>query len=784
MATSGRTFRIFVSSTFSDLVAERNALQERVFPKLRDLCRGYGCRFQAIDLRWGIREEAGYDQQTMKICLNEIARCQRITPRPNFIVLLGDRYGWRPLPPEIEAGEFELLVMAIADPAERALVEAWYVRDDNAVPPVYFLKARTVPAAAGAGEEERRRALDDEARRWDDTERGLRRILAAAAGRAGLAPAALSKYVASATEQEIEAGALGVPGSEGHVFGFFRTIEGLPGGPGARAFVDLDADGRPDLEARSRLEGLKARLRARLGANVHDGYTAAWRDGTISTDHLDRFCDDVLASLSRVMLAEMKEIAEMDPVEAERAGHEAFGRERARFFFGRYDALARIDDYLAGSGGAPLGLFGASGSGKSALMARAVERAREGRPGAVLAARFLGATPASGDVRSLLETLCREITRAYGGDEAAVPADFRELCAAFAERLALARPDKPLVVFLDALDQLSSAHNGPGLAWLPAALPEHVRMVASTAPGESGDALRQKLPADGHLDLKRMTPVEGGRLLEAWLEDAGRALRKDQTAEVLGKFRPEGLPLFLKLAFEEARLWRSDAVPIALAPDVAGLVRQMFARLAAEINHGRTLVSRALAYLRAAKNGLSEDEIVDVLSRDEAVVGDFEKRAFFRPPESRLPVVVWSRFYLDLEPYLNLRQADGARLLSFFHRQMAEVAEAEFLAGPAKAAAHARLAEYFDGQPLFVERDGARTANLRKLAELPFQQAHAGLWKDLERTLTDFEFLEAKCTHAAVVRPPGPNGEGGLYGGVYELIEDYQRALDLMPEDD
>jgi hypothetical protein len=31
MQTS-RSFRIFVSSTFSDLKAERNALQERVFP--------------------------------------------------------------------------------------------------------------------------------------------------------------------------------------------------------------------------------------------------------------------------------------------------------------------------------------------------------------------------------------------------------------------------------------------------------------------------------------------------------------------------------------------------------------------------------------------------------------------------------------------------------------------------------------------------------------------------------------------------------------------------------
>ena len=91
MPQASRTFRIFVSSTFSDLVAERNALQEHVFPRLRDLCQQHGARFQAIDLRWGVSEEAGLDQQTMKICLGEIARCQKVSPRPNFIVLLGDR---------------------------------------------------------------------------------------------------------------------------------------------------------------------------------------------------------------------------------------------------------------------------------------------------------------------------------------------------------------------------------------------------------------------------------------------------------------------------------------------------------------------------------------------------------------------------------------------------------------------------------------------------------------------------------------------------------------------
>ena len=49
MAQAGRTFRLCVSSTFSDLKAERNALQQEAFPNLRELCMQHGCRFQAID---------------------------------------------------------------------------------------------------------------------------------------------------------------------------------------------------------------------------------------------------------------------------------------------------------------------------------------------------------------------------------------------------------------------------------------------------------------------------------------------------------------------------------------------------------------------------------------------------------------------------------------------------------------------------------------------------------------------------------------------------------------
>src|SRR5215470_13286938 len=109
-----RTFRVFVSSTFGDMVGERTVLQTRVFPRLEAFCRERGGRFQAIDLRWGVSAQAARDRRTMAICVEEIRRCLRISPALNFMVLLGDRYGWRPLPSVVDAADFAQICAAAA----------------------------------------------------------------------------------------------------------------------------------------------------------------------------------------------------------------------------------------------------------------------------------------------------------------------------------------------------------------------------------------------------------------------------------------------------------------------------------------------------------------------------------------------------------------------------------------------------------------------------------------------------------------------------------------------
>lgn len=740
MPRSTRTFRIFVSSTFTDLKAERNALQERVFPRLRALCAAHGCRFQAIDLRWGISDEATLDQQTMSICLGEVERCQQTSPRPNFILLLGDRYGWQPLPARIPLEEFERILQANPDAVDRYLLESWYRPDRNSRPPQALLQARQGEKADYA-----------DPQHWAPVEARLRQLLRRALDRTALPEAARRKYIASATEQEIACGALQAADAPEHVFAYLRQVSGLPQDASAAGYIDFNLLGRPDPEARQHLEALKKNLADRLPRTTRS-YKARWKGGAPTLEHLEALCRDVYQDLSQVILKEISRLQALDELDQEIAAQAAFGEERRQFFIGRTQALQCITQYLHSAGGRPLLVLGASGMGKSALLAQALHQTAAEIPGAVLLARFIGATAASTQGRSLLSSLCRQLRRSYGLPPSEIPPDDRSLAAEFQRLLQQATPQRPLVLFLDALDQLAPGDPVRDLRWLPSHLPEHVSLVLSCLPGELQTRLEALVPVQNRLELAALSPAEGSELLDRWLEHSGRALQPEQRRYLLAKFAANPNPLYLRLAFEQARHWDSDtAVEGSLGEDIPALLRAFFQSLSQEARHGPLLVAHSLALLASARYGLSEEELLDLLSVDEAVMQEFQRRSQQSLPEvTRLPVVIWSRLSFDLQPYLAERRADGQSLLVFFHRQLGEVIQAEFFQGEQGVMFHQHLARYFSQQPLYLpaaENAAKNTAplpNLRRLSELPYQQAGGLLGSALFATLSSEEVLQAK----------------------------------------
>ena len=602
-----RVFRVFVSSTFDDFKVEREVLRRDVWPRLRALCASYGARFQAIDLRWGISEEAAADQQTMNICLGEIERCRRVTPRPNFLVLLGNHYGWRPPPPNIPESEYYQITGRLAAD-DRGLVEKWYERDNNAVPqPEFRLRRRTG------------RYLDPD--QWRQEEARLSGVLRAGAEGPGLPEPQRRRYVASATEQEVAAGALA--GDPDEAVCFVREIDGYPqvGVTGETYFVD--GDQRP-------LKALKDAVRGHLGGGRMVEGSVPWgTDGPVfSQDYRRRFAEgvrEVLARSIRDELAHPKAVYDQagrgggDTLDDETDAHRGFAAKRCEFFTGRADELARIDDYLSAEEPRPLVVYGVGGTGKSAVMAEALGRA-DGHPaGVTVVARFIGATPGSSDVRKLLAGMCQELARQARDPENEVPADYSELVPDFARRLERAAATGPVLVFVDSVDQLAgTAGSARNRDWVPQPLPAGVRMVVSTRPGDTLDPLIAR--GAEQLQLHGLPTCDGEELLGKWLCRARRRLQDPQRRAVLTCFEQSGgNPLYLRLAFEEARQWTSgDGLPPApLAVGVRELIRgNLMVRLASEDNHGELVVSHALGYLAASRYGLAEDELTDLLSRD------------------------------------------------------------------------------------------------------------------------------------------------------------------------
>ena len=96
-----KTVRIFISSTFNDMHAERDYLVKTVFPELAVWCEQRKLRLVDIDLRWGVTAADSQANNAVLACLKNIDES-----RPFFLCFLGQRRGW--VPKDFEISELTL----------------------------------------------------------------------------------------------------------------------------------------------------------------------------------------------------------------------------------------------------------------------------------------------------------------------------------------------------------------------------------------------------------------------------------------------------------------------------------------------------------------------------------------------------------------------------------------------------------------------------------------------------------------------------------------------------
>jgi hypothetical protein len=657
--------QVYVSSTFSDMVEERSALHMRVFPALQELATKYACTFEPIDMAWAVSEQASMDQRTTLLCLEALERCQRTSRGLKFILLLGDRYGWCPLPSRIEVDELSGLIAFLPESAKKWL-EKWYRCDCNAIPPAYVLQSHTEDWGA-----------------WSTAEAQLHLILRQAVKSIGWTPndPRRYKYETSAVSAEVRV-IFGMPSEDcRHVYAFFRNIADLPHDRRAAPYVDWDA------EARERLKELKAEILMRMPENIYT-YTTSWTGTGPSTEYLQLLCDDVYRRLSQVIVAEAREHMLYGNLDVEFEANEAFANDRNRIFVGRQDVLYAILAYVIGGSDRPLVLHGPAGSGKSAVMARASQDARLQIPSAEVIRRFIGATGASTESRLLLNSICEEISRRFGLDCSRIPQEYGALARELSKLLTLATSDRPLLLFIDGVNELDVAQSDRLSLDLPLSLPPHAKVILSATTEKNPYAtVTPSLPPENVIELGRLSHADCELLLEERLRLQSRTLMPVQRSQTLAACSSSGMPQYVTLAIREALAWRSFDDVGKLHLEYAGMLELVWERL--EQEHGRVLVSKAMGYLSASRLGLSESELLEVLSRDTDVVEECH------PKISAAVKGAASALISSLRPYLTERRVHGADLICFSHKSVQEAAAKRYLTAGECPVFRCQLGLYF-----------------------------------------------------------------------------------------
>ncbi len=108
--------KFFISSTFQDMHAERDMIQNIVQPAVNQKLNEQGEYVSFSDLRWGIDTITdSTERRILDSCFDEIASC-----KPYFIVFIGGRYGWIPsddllIPYKDRFGDVDILDKSVTE---------------------------------------------------------------------------------------------------------------------------------------------------------------------------------------------------------------------------------------------------------------------------------------------------------------------------------------------------------------------------------------------------------------------------------------------------------------------------------------------------------------------------------------------------------------------------------------------------------------------------------------------------------------------------------------------
>ncbi|XP_006629711.2 NACHT and WD repeat domain-containing protein 2 isoform X1 [Lepisosteus oculatus] len=730
---TGRSVRVFISANPDDTEAERSALKEHVYPKLREFCReNYGIEFQVVDLYWGIDPEEWDNPELQRMRMKLLEECLKTSSGPCFVGLLGEKYGSIRIPGEVESAEFEMILDSATEAGlDTRILEECYCRDENAVPPAYYLKPKSeiLKNLHNSMESANRNLQNDKS--WQNIADGIKKVFKTAVSllqeKGTMKNSQAKRFLCSALEDELDF-ALGkqTPAFLKKCVCYIRKIANFDRHaklPEMGRYMDTVTEGEKIMrnqEAYEKLIKLRdefiptivASSNLRVYTSVTHCDMKLGYSEDVENHYVEGLCKQFYEDMVDIIQATVQQNfdTEMDPLYDEVLQHLSLCKTYATFFEYRCEALSLIHKYILPSKAGrinPLIVYGGPCTGKTLLLAEVAKQAyawlqKEMGPDTdpVVIVRFLGSTEVSSDLHSLLQSICEQIAINYRCLIHFNPPKIQDLRELIVNLMSESSFHRPLIIVLDALEQLSDNDEARKLWWLPVHLPRSVRIIISTLPNKHG--ILQKLRClihdeNNYIELLQRDRKMCSQVLKHQLLNVKRKVTSGQQIyvnEALGKCT---LPMFVNLIYREVMHWRShkDVDGTSLCRTVHESIEHLFWSLENKLSS--RFVFRALGYITIAKAGLSEMELEDILSLDNSVLSDIMVSTNIKNP-LRITYNLIAKLKEELEGYLIERQVRNVTLLVWANRHLYLIAQKLYLNNEEDVhQMHSLLAEYFLG---------------------------------------------------------------------------------------
>ncbi|NXK54667.1 NWD2 protein, partial [Chauna torquata] len=639
--------------------------------------------------------------------------------------LLGEKYGNIRIPGEVESAEFEMILdAAVEAKLETRILEEWYCRDENAVPPAYYLRPKSEMLKSYQNTMESSSNSMNE-NKWQDISEEIKKIFKTAVKllyeKGKMKHSQAKRYLSSAIEDELDF-ALGKQ-TPAFLKKCIANIERFVKIPEMGKYMDVvHTAGRflRDPEAHEKLIKLRDEFIPTIVASSNLRVYTSVTHCDMKLGYSQEVENHYIEGLGKQFYEDMIDIiqatvqqnfdTETDLLYDEVLQHSSLCKTYSTFYEYRCEALNIVHKYVLPSKIGhinPLIIYGGPCTGKTLLLAEVTKKAyswlqEEMGPDSdpVVVIRFLGSTETSTDLKNILQSICEQLAVNYRCLIQSYPKKIHDLRDLFINLLNESSFHRPLVIILDALEQLTDSDDARKLWWLPIHLPRSVRIILSTLPNKHG--ILQKLRCliheeDNYIELTARDRKMCSQVLKHQLLRVKRKVTSGQQIYVNEAFSKCTLPMFVNLTFREVKNWRShkDVDESSLCVTVHESIEQLFWSL--ENKCGSRLLSRALGYITMSKSGLSEMELEDILALDNSVTYELSESVRESNPV-RIPYIYIARLKEGLQGYLIERQVKNVTLLLWANRHLQLIAQKLYLNNEEDLREmHTVMAEYFLG---------------------------------------------------------------------------------------